>query len=207
MEAFTSLTALAVPLELPNIDTDQIIPARFLWRSRASGYGDLLFNDLRHTPDGGLEPGFVLNQPRYAGARILVAERNFGCGSSREQAVWALHDAGFRAVIAPSFGDIFYNNCCKQGLLPVVLPEEKVAALRAEVIAAPGEAMLVDLETLRIEGPGGFRAGFEMAAFRRRQLLDGLDEIAFTLGFAPQIAAFEAGFEQAMPWLAAKPSA
>jgi 3-isopropylmalate/(R)-2-methylmalate dehydratase small subunit len=122
MEAFKLLDAVALPLALPNIDTDQIIPARFLWRPRASLYGGLLFNDLRYQADGQPDDNFILNAPCYAGAKILVAERNFGCGSSREQAVWALFDYGFRAVIAPSFGDIFYNNCCQQGLLPVVLP-------------------------------------------------------------------------------------
>jgi len=195
MEPFTRLSAIAVPLDLPNIDTDQIIPARFLWRSRASGYGELLFNDLRG-------PEFALDAPRYAGARILVAERNFGCGSSREQAVWALHDAGFRAVIAPSFGDIFYNNCCKQGLLPVVLPEAEYAALRAAILAAPGEPTMVDLENLTVTGPDGYHAIFEITAFRRRQLLEGLDEIAFTLGYASDITAFEARYDQALPWLA-----
>jgi len=195
MEPFTRLSAIAVPLDLPNLDTDQIIPARFLWRSRASGYGELLFNDLR-------SPEFALDVPRYAGARILVAERNFGCGSSREQAVWALHDAGFRAVIAPSFGDIFYNNCCKQGLLPVVLPEAECAALRAAILAAPGEPTVVDLENLAVTAPGGWHATFEISAFRRRQLLEGLDEIAFTLSYAPEIAEFEARYDQALPWLA-----
>jgi len=197
MEPFTTLSALAVPLDLPNLDTDQIIPARFLWRSRASGYGELLFNDLR-------SPDFVLDLPAFAGARILVAERNFGCGSSREQAVWALHDAGFRAVIAPSFGDIFYNNCCKQGLLPVTLPEAEVAALRAAILKAPGESTTVDLEQLTVSAPGGWHSSFEISAFRRKQLLEGLDEIAYTLGHAAQIAAFEARYEQALPWLAAQ---
>jgi 3-isopropylmalate/(R)-2-methylmalate dehydratase small subunit len=196
------MSSLVLPLDLPNIDTDQIIPARFLWRSRASGYGELLFNDLRYTPEGAPNPDFILNAPEYAGARMLLAERNFGCGSSREQAVWALADAGFRAVIAPSFGDIFYNNCCKQGVLPVVLPEPDCAALRAAIAESPGEATEVDLETLTVTGPGAFRAGFEMAAFRRRQLLDGLDEIAFTLSLSGQISAFEADFERALPWLA-----
>jgi 3-isopropylmalate/(R)-2-methylmalate dehydratase small subunit len=195
MDPFTRLSALAVPLDLPNIDTDQIIPARFLWRSRASGYGELLFNDLR-------SPDFVLDLPAFAGARILVAERNFGCGSSREQAVWALHDAGFRAVIAPSFGDIFYNNCCKQGLLPITLPEAKVAALRAAILAAPGESTTVDLEQRTVSGPGGWHSTFEISAFRRKQLLEGLDEIAYTLGFTAQISAFETRYEQALPWLA-----
>jgi len=202
MEPFKRLQAIAVPLELPNIDTDQIIPARFLWRPRAAGYSDLLFNDLRYTPDGAPMPHFVLNEARYAGARILIADRNFGCGSSREQAVWALADYGFRAVIAPSFGDIFYNNCCKQGVVPVVLPEAEVLALRA-AIAPAGSEVMVDVEGLRVTGPGGFSAGFEMAAFQRRQLLDGVDDVGLTMGFIDAIAAFEAEYDQALPWLAA----
>jgi len=202
MEPFKRLLAAAVPLELPNIDTDQIIPARFLWRPRAAGYGALLFNDLRYAADGAPDQKFVLNEPRYAGAKILIAEKNFGCGSSREQAVWALHDYGFRAVIAPSFGDIFYNNCCKQGVLPVVLTEAQVAALRAAIAVAPGEVM-VDLERQLVTGPGGFTAGFEIAAFQRRQLLDGMDDVALTMALIETILAFEAEYDRALPWLAA----
>jgi len=203
MEPFKRLEAIALPLDLPNMDTDQIIPARFLWRPRAAGYGDLLFNDLRYAPDGAASPDFVLNQPSYAGAKILVAEKNFGCGSSREQAVWALHDYGFRAVIAPSFGDIFYNNCCKQGVVPVVLPEAAVAALRA---AAPGALITVDLERQTVTGPDGFHATFEIAAYQRRQLLDGLDDVALTLAFIETMAAFETEYDRALPWLTARPA-
>jgi 3-isopropylmalate/(R)-2-methylmalate dehydratase small subunit len=202
MEPFKRLEAVAVPLEQPNMDTDQIIPARFLWRARSSGYGEMLFNDLRYTPDGGLNTDFILNQPDYAGARILLADRNFGCGSSREQAVWALYDYGIRVVIAPSFGDIFYNNCCKQGVLPVVLPEPDVTALRHAVAQAPGAVMLVDLEKQQVTGPDGKQIGFEIAAFRRRQLLDGMDDVALTLAFAEAIAAFEAAYDLDMPWTA-----
>jgi len=201
MEPFKKLRAVAVPLELPNIDTDQIIPARFLWRPRAAGYGELLFNDLRHAPDGAVQ-NFVLNEPRYAGAKILIAEQNFGCGSSREQAVWALYDYGFRAVIAPSFGDIFYNNCCKQGVLPVMLAPAQVAALREAVAIAPGE-VTIDLERQLVTGPGGFNAGFEIAAFQRRQLLDGMDDVALTMALIETITAFETGYDRALPWLAA----
>jgi 3-isopropylmalate/(R)-2-methylmalate dehydratase small subunit len=200
MEPFKRLSALAVPLGRPNIDTDQIIPARFLWRPRAAGYGALLFNDLRYAPDGAPVQNFVLNEPRYAAAKILIAEKNFGCGSSREQAVWALHDYGFRAVIAPSFGDIFYNNCCKQGLLPVVLKESQVTALRAAIAAAPGEVS-VDLERQLVTGPGGFAAGFEIAAFQRRQLLDGMDDVALTMALIETITAFEAEYDRVLPWL------
>jgi len=201
MQAFTQVTAVAVPLDLPNIDTDQIIPARFLWRPRATGYGGLLFNDLRYKPEGGEEPDFVLNLPRYAGAKILVADRNFGCGSSREQAVWALADYGFRAVIAPSFGDIFYNNCCQQGVLPVTLLDAEVAALRA-AIAAPGAGeVTVDLARQSVTGPGAFAARFEIAAFRRRQLMEGLDDVALTLALIEAIEAFEVGYDAELPWL------
>jgi 3-isopropylmalate/(R)-2-methylmalate dehydratase small subunit len=202
MEKFGFLQAIAVPLDLPNIDTDQIIPARFLWRPRAAGYGELLFNDLAQAPDGAARPDFVLNQPRYAGAKILIAERNFGCGSSREQAVWALYDDGFRAVIAPSFGDIFFNNCCKQGVLPVVLAEAQVLALRA-AIAAPGSEVTVDLETQSVTAPGGFKAAFEIAAFQRRQLLDGADDVGLTMAYIEAITAFEAEYDRDLPWLSA----
>src|SRR3712207_4305730 len=138
MEPFTTLDAVAVPIGMSNIDTDQIIPARFLWKQRKDGYGELLFNDLRLDRDKAPKPDFVLNRPEYRDARIVVAGRNFGCGSSREHAVWALYDAGFRSVIAPSFGDIFYNNSFQNGLLPVVLPAERVAALIAALERKPG---------------------------------------------------------------------
>jgi len=201
MEPFKRLTALAAPFELPNVDTDQIIPARFLWRSRKSGYGEILFNDLRYTADGTPAETFVLNQPRYKGARILVAEKNFGCGSSREQAVWALYDDGFRAVIAPSFGDIFYNNSCKQGLVPVVLPEAEVAALRDAIAATPGTELTVDLEKQVVIGPDGGEHKFAIAPFQRQQLLEGLDDVAATLRYANVIGDFEAGYDEDFPWL------
>jgi len=203
MEPFIRVTAAAAPLNLPNIDTDQIIPARFLWRPRATGYGGLLFHDLRFLPEGGEDAEFVLNEPRYAGAKILVAGRNFGCGSSREQAVWALADYGFRAVIAPSFGDIFYNNCCQQGVLPVVLAEVEVTALAAAV-AAPGAAQVtVDLERQSVTGPGNFAASFDIAAFRRRQLLEGLDDVALTLALIEAIESFETVYDRELPWISA----
>jgi 3-isopropylmalate/(R)-2-methylmalate dehydratase small subunit len=143
----------------------------------------------------------VLNEPRFAGAKILIAEKNFGCGSSREQAVWALYDYGFRAVIAPSFGDIFYNNCCKQGVLPVVLAEAEVAALRAAVAMEPGD-VTVDLERQLVNGPEGFAAKFEIAAYQRRQLLDGMDDVALTMALIETITAFESEYDRLMPWLA-----
>jgi 3-isopropylmalate/(R)-2-methylmalate dehydratase small subunit len=202
MEKFIRIDAVALPMAAPNVDTDQIIPARFLWHKRADGYGQWLFNDLRFAEDGTPKPGFVLNQPQYAGARVLVAEHNFGCGSSREHAVWALHDYGFRAVIAPSFGDIFYNNSFKQGLLPVVLPEAEVAALREAIERGNSAHVSVDLESQTVIGPGGFTARFEIAPFRKKTMLEGLDDIALTLSLSDATAAFEVAFDREMPWLA-----
>jgi 3-isopropylmalate/(R)-2-methylmalate dehydratase small subunit len=201
VEKFTRIDAPALPLATPNVDTDQIIPARFLWHPRSDGYGQWLFNDLRFAEDGTEKPGFILNQPRYATAKVLVGERNFGCGSSREHAVWALYDHGFRVVIAPSFGDIFYNNSFKQGLLPVILPETEIAALREAIERGNSTQVSVDLETQTVTGPGGFSARFEIAPFRKKKLLDGLDDIAMTLGLSEEIGAFEAEFDLAMPWL------
>jgi 3-isopropylmalate/(R)-2-methylmalate dehydratase small subunit len=204
MERFSRIDADGLPVAVPNLDTDQIIPARFLWHPRSDGYGQWLFNDLRFAEDGTEKSGFVLNQPRYAGARVLVGECNFGCGSSREHAVWALYDYGFRVVIAPSFGDIFYNNSFKQGLLPVVLPEAEVTALREAIERGNSTQVSVDLETQTVTGPGGFTARFEIAPFRKKKLLAGLDDIALTLGLSDAIEAFEVGFDRDMPWLTAE---
>jgi len=200
MEPFRCLQSVAVPLETPNMDTDQIIPARFLWRARASGYGDLLFNDLRYLPDGSVNHEFILNAPQYEGAKILLADQNFGCGSSREQAVWALYDYGIRAVIAPSFGDIFYNNCCKQGVLPVVLAATEVESFcRAAQI--PGTIITVDLERQIVSLPDAAAHKFDIAAFQRRQLLDGMDDVTLTLAFSEAIAAFELDYDRELPWI------
>jgi 3-isopropylmalate/(R)-2-methylmalate dehydratase small subunit len=196
MESFRRLTAPAIVLDEPNIDTDQIIPARFLWRPRRSGYGELLFNDRRYDAAGEKLPDFALNQ--YPEARILLAEANFGCGSSREQAVWALFDAGIRAVIAPSFGDIFFNNCCQQGVVPVRLEADAYQALRAAW--APGVPFTVDLEALRVAA-GDVQFAFALAPFQRQQLLEGLDDVAATLRHEAEIAAFEAGYARAHPWV------
>ncbi|ODU62315.1 MAG: 3-isopropylmalate dehydratase small subunit [Acetobacteraceae bacterium SCN 69-10] len=206
MRKFERVEAVAAPLDAPNVDTDQIIPARFLWRARADGYGALLFNDLRTDADGAARPDFVLNRPACQGASVLVADRNFGCGSSREHAVWALADAGFRVVIAPSFGDIFFNNSFKNGLLPVVLPEARCAELRAALARNPGAKLVVDLEAQTVTGPLGVNDGFgtdhfEVDAFRRQLLLSGMDDITFTLSQQDRIAAFEAGFKADMPWI------
>jgi 3-isopropylmalate/(R)-2-methylmalate dehydratase small subunit len=201
MEKFQKLDAVAVPMAAPNVDTDQIVPARFLRKPRNAGYGGFLFHDLRFDDAGAEKPGFVLNQPAYRGARILVAEKNFGCGSSREHAVYALWDYGFRAVIAPSFGDIFFNNCFKNGLLPVVLPAEQVAALQAELARRPGAHVSVDLDRQELTAPSGNVHRFEVDAFRKQCLLQGLDEIAFTLGHDADIAAFERRHAEQLRWL------
>jgi 3-isopropylmalate/(R)-2-methylmalate dehydratase small subunit len=206
MQKFETLEAAAAPLDMANADTDQIIPARFLWRARADGYGHLLFNDLRTGEDGTPKPDFVLNRAAFKDARIIVGDRNFGCGSSREQAVWTLEQAGIRVVIAPSFGDIFYNNSLKNGLLPVILPEARCAELRAALSRNPGARLVVDLQAQTVTGPIGVNDGygtdhFDVPPFRRELLLAGLDDIGFTLGQSDAIAAFEADFAKALPWL------
>jgi 3-isopropylmalate/(R)-2-methylmalate dehydratase small subunit len=191
MIAFTTLDAVAVPIAQPNLDTDQIIPARFLSRPRAKGLGECLFRDLRFTRDGAEVPEFILNQAPYRVAQIAVGERNFGCGSSRENAVWALYDYGVRSVIAPSFGDIFYNNSLKNGLLPVRLPAEIVAGLLAQVQNEPGAHIGVDLRAQTVRAPDGTIHHFEIDPFSKHCLLNGIDELEYTLSQADQITAFE----------------
>jgi 3-isopropylmalate/(R)-2-methylmalate dehydratase small subunit len=185
MQAFTTHTGRAVPLDRSDIDTDQIIPARYLKRVERTGYGAFLFDEWRK------DPSFVLNDPRYEGATILLAGENFGSGSSREHAVWAIEDAGFRAVIAPSFADIFRNNCCKVALLPVELPAESVRALMDAVIDDPSTEITVDLEALAVTAPT-VQESFAFDDFRRWCLLEGMDDIALTLRYEPDITAFEA---------------
>jgi 3-isopropylmalate/(R)-2-methylmalate dehydratase small subunit len=201
MEPYTLLDAVAAPMPVPNVDTDQIIPARFLRKPRKDGYGQYLFRDLRFDEGGRERPGFVLNETPYRGARILVADRNFGCGSSREHAVYALWDYGFRAVIAPSFGDIFYNNSLKNGFLPIVLPTEATAALRGQIQQRPGARLTVDLEQQRIIGPNGDTHRFAIDPFRKHCLLEGIDELDFTLARRAEIAAFERRMAETTPWL------
>jgi len=206
MKAFATLDAVAVPWDAANTDTDQIIPARFIWRARADGYGHLLFHDLRTTPQGAARQGFVLDKPAYQGAAILVADANFGCGSSREAAVWTLMDAGFGVIVAPSFGDIFRNNCLKQGVLPVELPEARCAELRAALARNPGARLVVDLEKQTLTGPVGVNDGygvdsFPIDPFRKMLLLAGQDDIGFTLGHEDAIAAFEREYGARMPWV------
>jgi len=201
MEPFVRLRGVAAPMDPPNLDTDRIIPARFLRRPREAGYGRLLFHDVRFAADGSARPEFVLNRPAYREAAILVTAENFGCGSSREMAVWALQDYGIRAVIGPSFGDIFFENCFKNGLLAVVLPGDTVAALRRALAEEPGVHVAVDLETQTITGPDGTAIRFEVDPFRKQGLLTGQDEVALTLERLPAIEAFEARRRDEMPWL------
>ena len=200
MTPFTRLTALAVPLDLANVDTDQIIPARFMGRPRSDQLQGL-FHDLRRTPEGDLRPEFPLNQARFAEAKILVADRNFGCGSSRENAVSVLVDQGFRAFIAPSFGDIFFGNCFQNGALPVRLSAARVAELRAQLHARSGVQITVDLQALQVIGPDGGIDAFEIDPFRREGLLSGQDEISLTLSQRDRIEAFERAHQARMPWL------
>jgi len=201
MEPFTRLDATAVPISVANVDTDQIIPARFLWRKRHDGWGHLLFHDLRFNDLGAPRPEFMLNREAYGGARIMLADRNFGCGSSRETAVWALYDFGIRAVVAPSFGDIFFNNSFQNGLLPVVLPAGRVAALRALLEQSPGSHIAIDLEAQTVTGPDGGVDRFEVDPFRKQCLLAGTDDISFTLGHRGRIADFERTYEAKVRWL------
>jgi 3-isopropylmalate/(R)-2-methylmalate dehydratase small subunit len=201
MQPFRHLDTVAAPIGLPNVDTDQIIPARFCWRKRADGWGHLLFHDLRFDDQGAPRPEFVLNRGEYRDAGILVANRNFACGSSREQAVWSLYDYGFRCVIAPSFGDIFFNSSFQNGLLPVVLADERVAALRAALEHAPGARLAVDLAAQEVRSADGIVDRFEVDPFRKECLLAGLDNIAFTLRHRDQIAAFEKSNEATVSWL------
>jgi 3-isopropylmalate/(R)-2-methylmalate dehydratase small subunit len=192
MEAFTVHHGLAAPLDAINVDTDQIIPKQFLKRIERTGFGEFLFFDWRYLADGTPDPAFSLNQRRYQGATILLTRSNFGCGSSREHAPWALLDYGFRAIVAPSFADIFRSNCFKNGILPVVLDEGTVGALFARVEATPGYSLTVDLERQRVVEANGAEHPFEVEPFARHCLLNGLDEIGWTLQYEADIARYEA---------------
>jgi 3-isopropylmalate/(R)-2-methylmalate dehydratase small subunit len=211
MDAFTVHKGLVAPMDRENVDTDAIIPKQFLKSIKRSGFGPNLFDEWRYLDKG--EPGqdlasrkpnpdFVLNQPRYAGASVLLARRNFGCGSSREHAPWALEQFGFRALIAPSYADIFFNNCFKNGLLPVILPEAQVAQLFDEVKGFVGYALTIDLPRQVIVKPDGSELPFEVEPFRKFCLLNGFDDIGLTLRHADKIRAFEAERLAKMPWLA-----
>jgi 3-isopropylmalate/(R)-2-methylmalate dehydratase small subunit len=191
MIPFRTHTGLVAPLDRPNVDTDQIIPKQFLKRVERTGFGQFLFYDWRFGAAGELDASFVLNEPRYAGASVLVAGRNFGCGSSREHAPWALLDYGFRAVIAPSFADIFANNCMKNGIVTVELKDEQLAELARRAREGEGYRVTIDLERCEVRDQEAFSARFEMGEFRRRCLLEGLDETGLTLLREDDIAAFE----------------
>ena len=211
MDQFTVHRGLVAPMDRENVDTDAIIPKQFLKSIRKTGFGPNLFDEWRYLDHGepGMDaatrkpnPDFVLNQPRYAGASILLARKNFGCGSSREHAPWALQQYGFRSVIAPSFADIFFNNCFKNGLLPIVLPEATVAKLFDEVAAFPGYELTVDLERQVIVKPDGAEIAFDVQPFRKYCLLNGFDDIGLTLRQQDKIKAFEAERLATKPWLA-----
>ena len=215
MDAFTVHTGLVAPMDRDNVDTDAIIPKQFLKSIARTGFGPNLFDEWRYLDKG--EPGqdpasrranpdFVLNQPRYAGASVLLARRNFGCGSSREHAPWALQQYGFRAIIAPSFADIFFNNCFKNGVLPIVLPEHDVATLFDEVTGFVGYRLTVDLSRQKVVKPDGSELPFEVQPFRKYCLLNGFDDIGLTLRHADKIRVFEAERLARMPWLAHRAS-
>ena len=194
MEPFVNLTGIVAPIDRVNVDTDQIIPAVYLKRIERTGYGEFLFTPWRYREDGSPNPDFVLNQPAYAASSIIVSGRNFGSGSSREHAPWALHDYGIRCVIAPSFADIFYNNCFQNGLLPIALPEETVREILDRSKNEPGYQLHVDLELQRVwDSNEDLIASFDIDSFRRHALINGLDDIGLTLEHDDKIAAFEAG--------------
>ncbi|OSM05105.1 3-isopropylmalate dehydratase small subunit [Magnetofaba australis] len=209
MEAFNTITAIAVPLDRANVDTDAIIPKQFLKSIQRSGFGPNLFDEWRYLDQG--QPGvscegrplntdFVLNQARYAGGKVLVTRDNFGCGSSREHAPWALLDYGFRVIIAPSFADIFFNNCFKNGILPIVQPSSVVDELMQDIEATPGYELTVDLEAQSINTPEGKSIAFEVDPFRKHCLLNGLDDIGLTLQHLDEIQAFEQKRRSEAPW-------
>jgi 3-isopropylmalate/(R)-2-methylmalate dehydratase small subunit len=212
MQKFTLLKGIVAPMDRANVDTDAIIPKQFLKSIRKTGFGPNLFDEWRYLDQPGQpgvpesqrtpNPDFVLNQPRYKGASVLLARKNFGCGSSREHAPWAIDQYGFRCVIAPSFADIFFNNCFKNGLLPIQLPESTVDQLFNEVAAFPGYELTIDLERQVIVRPQGEEIPFEVQAFRKYCLLNGFDDIGLTLRHADKIKAFEAERLAAKPWLA-----
>jgi 3-isopropylmalate/(R)-2-methylmalate dehydratase small subunit len=203
MEPFKTLTALAAPLDRTNVDTDQIIPKQFLKRIERTGYGDFLFFDWRRTASGEPNPEFELNLPRYQGAQILIAGKNFGCGSSREHAAWALSDYGFRCVIAPTFADIFFSNAGKNGIVLARLSEDQVAELLTKAQTIPGYKLTVSLEDQTVTDDTGFKASFDIDPFRKFCLLEGLDDIGLTLRYGAELDKYEAKHDEAT-WLLAK---
>ncbi len=210
MEKFTTITAIVAPMDRANVDTDAIIPKQFLKSIKRSGFGPNLFDEWRYLDHGEpgmdnskrpLNPDFVLNQPRYQGAKILLARENFGCGSSREHAPWALEDYGFRVIIAPSFADIFFNNCFKNGILPIVLDAAIVDRLFKAMAANEGYSLTIDLQNQQICTPQGDTIRFDVEAFRKHCLLNGLDDIGLTLQHVDDIRSYEAKRRQQAPWL------
>jgi 3-isopropylmalate/(R)-2-methylmalate dehydratase small subunit len=201
MQSFTSLTGVAAPLPMINVDTDMIIPKQFLKTIKRTGLGTHLFDEMRYDSNGGEIDQFVLNRPAYRNAQILVAGENFGCGSSREHAPWALLDFGIRCVIAPSFADIFYNNCFKNGILPIALPQEEIDKLMEDAERGANAVVSVDLEAQEIRGPDGGCISFDLDPFRRHCLLNGLDDIGLTLEKADAIDAFETKQSVSEPWV------
>lgn len=201
MDKFTTLTGIAAPMPLVNIDTDMIIPKQFLKTIKRTGLGVSLFHEMRYDPDGKERADFVLNQIAYRGAEIIVAGDNFGCGSSREHAPWALLDFGIRCVISTSFADIFYNNCFKNGILPVTLPKEQVDQLMRHAAKGANARLTIDLEEQMVTSPDGENMNFDIDPFKKRCLLEGLDDVALTLEKEAEITAFETRHQLAMPWL------
>ncbi len=201
MEKFTKLSGVAAPMDMINIDTDQIIPKLHLRTIKRTGLGKVLFDELRFTPDGTEIPEFILNQEPYRNSKIIVAGDNFGCGSSREHAPWALLDFGIRCVISTSFADIFYNNCFKNGILPVTVTKDQLDALMADAADRENPELTVDLETQTITRPNGATVSFEIDEFRRECLLNGLDDIGLTLQKVEKIDSFEAQQRESQPWL------
>jgi 3-isopropylmalate/(R)-2-methylmalate dehydratase small subunit len=210
MKAFRHINGLVCPLDRANVDTDAIIPKQFLKSIKRSGFGPYLFDEWRYEDQGQpemdcthrpLRRDFVLNQPRYKGAQVLLARDNFGCGSSREHAPWAIEDYGFQVIIAPSFADIFFGNCYKNGILPIVAPVDIVDALFRECLASEGYRLDVDLESQQVKTPSGMSFGFDITPHRKHCLLNGLDEIGLTLEHADDIRAFETRHKAAQPWL------
>jgi 3-isopropylmalate/(R)-2-methylmalate dehydratase small subunit len=201
LDKFTTLSATAAPLPMINVDTDKIIPKQFLRTIKRTGLSEGLFYEMRFDEQGKPKPGFVLDEPAYRHAQILIAGENFGCGSSREHAPWALLDAGIRCVIAPSFGDIFYNNCFKNGILPIELPQEQVDLLMDDAQRGANAVVTVDLESHEITGPDGGTLRFEVDPFRKHCLLNGLDDIGLSLEKVAKIDDYEAKQRQEQPWL------
>ena len=200
MQKFTTLTGVAAPLPIINVDTDMIIPKQYLKTIKRTGLGTGLFSEMRYNDDGSENPDFILNKPAYRNAQILVAGDNFGCGSSREHAPWALLDFGIRCVISTSFADIFYNNCFKNGILPIVVSPEDLRKLMDDAERGANATLTVDLETQTIAGPDGGSIAFEIDAFKKHCMLNGLDDIGLTMEKAPSIAAYEQKLGESRPW-------